>query len=68
MQRQKAHLDELFELAPESIILVDANNVITRVNREFTHVFGYRSEEALGRKLHDLVVPDDERPRLRRKY
>jgi PAS domain S-box-containing protein len=32
------------------------------VNREFTRVFGYRSEEALGRKLHDLVVPDDERP------
>jgi GAF domain-containing protein len=26
MRRQKAHLDELFELAPESIILVDANN------------------------------------------
>ena len=62
MQRQKAHLDELFELAPESIILVDANNVITRVNREFTRVFGYSSEEALGRKLHDLVVPEDERP------
>ena len=64
MQRQKAHLDELFELAPESIILVDANNVITRVNREFTRVFGYSSEEALGRKLDDLVVPDDGRPGL----
>ncbi len=62
MQRQKAHLDELFELAPESIILVDANNEITRVNREFTRVFGYSPEEALGRKLHDLVVPDDQRP------
>jgi PAS domain S-box-containing protein len=62
MQRQKAHLDELFELAPESIVLVDANNVIARVNREFTRVFGYSPEEALGRKLHDLVVPDDQRP------
>ena len=62
MQRQKAHLDELFELAPESIVLVDANNEITRVNREFTRVFGYSPEEALGRKLNDLVVPDDQRP------
>jgi PAS domain S-box-containing protein len=62
MQRQKAHLDELFELAPESIILVDANNEITRVNREFTRVFGYSPEEALGRKLHELVVPADQRP------
>jgi PAS domain S-box-containing protein len=32
------------------------------VNREFTRVFGYSSEEVLGRKLHDLVVPDDQRP------
>ena len=62
MQRQRAHLDELFELAPESIVLLDANNEITRVNREFTRVFGYSSEEALGRKLYDLVVPDDQRP------
>ena len=62
MERQKAHLDELFELAPESIVLVDANNEITRVNREFTRVFGYSPEEALGRKLHALVVPDDQRP------
>jgi PAS domain S-box-containing protein len=62
MQRQKAHLDELFELAPESIVLVDAKNEITRVNREFTRVFGYSPEEALGRKLHELVVPEDQWP------
>jgi PAS domain S-box-containing protein len=61
MQRQKAHLDELFELAPESIVLVDANNRIARLNREFTRVFGYSLEEALGRKLEELVVPDDQR-------
>jgi PAS domain S-box-containing protein len=61
MQRQKAHLDQLFELAPGSIVLVDANNEITRMNREFTRVFGYSPEEALGRKLHELVVPDDQR-------
>ena len=61
MQRQRAHLDELFELAPESIVLLGANNEISRVNREFTRVFGYSSEEALGRNLYDLVVPDDQR-------
>ncbi|HEY0792465.1 MAG TPA: AAA family ATPase [Chthoniobacterales bacterium] len=62
MQRQKAHLDELFELAPESIVLLDADNAISRVNCEFTRVFGYSPEEALGRKLQDLVLPDDQRP------
>jgi PAS domain S-box-containing protein len=61
MQRQKAHLDELFELAPESIVLLDPNNQIIRVNREFTRVFGYSSDEALGGNLYDLVVPDDQR-------
>jgi PAS domain S-box-containing protein len=34
------------------------------MNREFTRVFGYGPEEALGRKLDELVVPDDQRSGL----
>jgi PAS domain S-box-containing protein len=62
MQRQKAHLDELLELAPQSIVLMDGDNVVTRINREFTRVFGYTPEEALGRTIADLIVPEDQRP------
>lgn len=56
---QKAYLDELFEQAPEGIVLLDIENRVLRINREFTRIFGYTMEEAGGRFLNDLVAPDD---------
>jgi PAS domain S-box-containing protein len=58
LQRQKAHLDELFDLAPDAVVLTELSPPrILRVNREFTRMFGYRSEEAVGRSLRELIAP-----------
>jgi PAS domain S-box-containing protein len=57
--KQKALLDELFEQAPQAVALMNPDNRVVRVNREFTRVFGYTQEEALGRRLGDLIVPDE---------
>lgn len=59
LKKQTAHLDELFELAPHAVVLVDADVRIIRVNREFTRMFGYTPEEAVGRMLEDLVAPEE---------
>ena len=59
LQRQKAHLDELFELSPVAVALIDASDRIIRVNRQFTRVFGYAPEEAKDRSIDDLIVPDE---------
>ena len=56
---QTALLDELFESAPEAIVMVDMQQRVTRVNREFTAMFGYSAQEAQGRRLAELIVPDD---------
>ena len=58
LRRQKAHFERLFELAPEAIVLRDLENRVLRANREFTKLFGYTVEEALGRNINDLIVPD----------
>jgi PAS domain S-box-containing protein len=58
LRRQKTHFERLFELAPEAIVLRDFENRILRANREFTELFGYTVEEALGRNINDLIVPD----------
>jgi PAS domain S-box-containing protein len=58
-RRQTAHLDELFELAPHAVVLVDADVRVIRVNREFTTMFGYTPEEAVGQMLEDLVAPEE---------
>ena len=34
---------------------------VVRVNREFTRIFGYTPQETLGRRLGELIVPDESR-------
>jgi len=56
---QKAYLEQLVECAPEAISILDTEYRITRLNGEFTRVFGFRPEEALGKRLEPLIVPPD---------
>jgi PAS domain S-box-containing protein len=56
---QTALLDELFDSAPEAIVMLSLGERVTRVNREFTRLFGYTAEEAHGRLLNELIVPAD---------
>lgn len=59
LQRQKEHLDGLFDLAPDAVILTDENFHVLRVNKEFTRMFGYTPEESVGKWLPDLIVPEE---------
>jgi PAS domain S-box-containing protein len=56
---QTALLDELFESAPEAIVMTDPQQRIIRVNREFTAMFGYGAHESQGHRLSELIVPQD---------
>ena len=58
LEDQRAHLSELFARVPEAVVLVDRDSRITRVNPEFTKLFGYTAEEAIGRQLIELITPD----------
>jgi len=59
LKKQTAHLDELFELAPHAVVLVDADVRVMRVNKEFARMFGYSAEEAVGQLLQDLIAPEE---------
>ena len=63
---QTALLDELFESAPEAIVMLDLDQRVTRVNREFTRLFGYAAEQVRGRALDTLIVPEELRPEWQR--
>src|SRR5262249_42691144 len=56
-EKQTAHLDELFEQTPEAIMLVDLRDRILRVNKEFTHIFGYTMDEISKGPSTELIVP-----------
>jgi len=55
----KAGIENLIENLPEAIALLDQHDRITRINREFTRVFGYSFADAAGRPINDLIVPAD---------
>jgi PAS domain S-box-containing protein len=59
LRERTAQLDELFDQAPEAIALLDPQDMILRINREFTRLFGYTTAEAVGRPIYELVVPAD---------
>ena len=57
--REKAFLEHLIDSTPEAIAISDLPGKISMVNKEFTNLFGYTSEEATGRNIDDLVVPEE---------
>ena len=58
IELQKAYLEQLFELSPEAIAMIDAGDRVTRINPEFIRLFGYDPEEVVGRSLDDVVIPE----------
>ncbi len=56
---QKEYLEQLLECTPEAITILDEQLCITRLNSEFTRIFGYGLEAALGRRLDSLIIPPD---------
>jgi PAS domain S-box-containing protein len=57
LQEKSEQLSKLFERLPQPVIVMDENGRALRVNPEFARVFGYTSEETVGRRLCDLIVP-----------
>ena len=56
---QRAYLEQLVECAPEAISILDPEYRITRLNGEFTRIFGFGPEEAMGQRIDSLIVPPD---------
>ncbi len=54
-----AFLDQVVEGAPEAIMFLGTDGRVQRINSEFTRLFGYLPEEAVGRHIDALVVPSD---------
>ena len=56
---QQAYLEQLVECAPEAITILDAQYRIVRVNGQFTRMFGFTPEEAVGEAIDALIVPEE---------
>lgn len=57
--REKAFLEHIIDSTPEAIVITDIPGKITLINKEFTNLFGFTLDEALGKYVDDLIVPEE---------
>ncbi len=58
LRLQKEWFEQLFRNLPHGIVAMDPDSVIQSVNASFVRIFQFEPEEIVGRKLHDVLVPD----------
>ena len=56
---------ELFENSPQGMVLMSPDNLVLRVNREFTKAFGFEPSEIVGQRLGEHIVPAELRDQFR---
>jgi PAS domain S-box-containing protein len=57
--RDREHqLSNFFNHAPDAIIITDHHGKITSWNPKATQIFGWTSEEVIGRYLNETIIPD----------
>ena len=61
VERQRQYFDSLVAFSPVGVIVMDNDERVTEWNPAAADLFGYSSEEALGRPIDDLVFGDASR-------
>jgi len=59
LHEEKARFEELFEAAPEAIVLCTNESIILRANQEFGRLFGYAPDDVVGKNVDELLSLDD---------
>jgi two-component system cell cycle sensor histidine kinase/response regulator CckA len=52
-------LEQVLINAQVAIIIADNDHKIEHINPEFTRIFGYTEQEAIGKYTYDLIVPEE---------
>ncbi len=58
---QKHYLESLVEGSPTAIVTLNRDERIQTCNKAFKTIFGYSADDAVGKNLDELVVPDKEK-------
>ncbi len=61
LKLQKAFFQQLFDLSPLAIVLLDNQDRVTEANKGFEKLFLYSVDEIRGRPLNELIVPETHR-------
>jgi PAS domain S-box-containing protein len=57
--REKAFLEHLIDSIPEAIAIINTEEKIVNINKEFTGLFGYSYDEAINKDINELILPEE---------
>lgn len=56
LEQKERQFEDLFEFAPDAIVMVDTDGVISLVNQRTENLFGYSRQELIGHPI-ELLIP-----------
>ena len=56
---EKAYFEQLFENVPEAMVIQEYPGTITDANVAFNRLFGFEPGEIIGKRLDDLIIPEE---------
>jgi two-component system sensor histidine kinase/response regulator len=59
LPKEAEFLEQVLNNAQVAIVITDNDYKIEYVNPEFTGIFGYTAEEAIGKYTYDLIIPEE---------
>jgi PAS domain S-box-containing protein len=65
VEHQRQYFEMLVEVSPAAIVVMDADERVTGWNPAAAELFGYSTDEAVGRTIDELVVPEEFRSESR---
>ena len=57
LREKQEKLQIIVDTAMDAVVLIDSQGTITRWNNSAKAIFGWSCEEAIGRKLHETIIP-----------
>lgn len=57
LQEKEKNFQHLIRSAPDAVVVIDSNSTIILWNPKATEIFGWTSEEVLGKHLSETIVP-----------
>lgn len=55
---QKSYAEQLIDIAPEAIAIINLEDEVLRVNKEFCNLFQYSEKACIGRRIDELIIPE----------
>lgn len=53
--------EEIFEVAPNGMLMINSHRIIKYVNKKVEEIFGYRKEDLIGLEI-EVLIPDEFKP------